>query len=165
METTPPSAPPVMGANIPPSDSDSDHLTLLAIFYYVMAGLQLLFGGGFGLLYLVIGLVMLSMPESMQGPNDPENIGLIAGGVMAAVGGFVFLLSLLVGTLQIMTGNRLRKARSRTFCMIVAGITCLSVPIGTILGVFTFVVLNRPDIQARFAANQFASPGRGATYR
>ena len=38
--------------------------------------------------------------------------------------------------------------------MIVAGITCLSVPIGTVLGVFTLMVLSRPSVKQMFAQNQ-----------
>jgi len=40
--------------------------------------------------------------------------------------------------------------------MIVAGITCLSVPIGTVLGVFTLLVLSRPSVKQMFAHNAAA---------
>ena len=41
--------------------------------------------------------------------------------------------------------------RRYLLCMIVAGLACLFTPIGTILGVFTLVVLLRPQVKAAFA--------------
>lgn len=34
--------------------------------------------------------------------------------------------------------------------MVVAGVSCLSIPLGTALGVFTFIVLSRPSIVRLF---------------
>jgi len=36
------------------------------------------------------------------------------------------------------------------FCLIVAGIICIFMPLGTILGVFTIIVLVRPSVKAMF---------------
>jgi hypothetical protein len=60
------------------------------------------------------------------------------------------VLSIGVATLEILTGVFLTRHRNRLFCLIMAGITCLSVPLGTILGVFTFVVLLRPGVTELF---------------
>jgi hypothetical protein len=35
-----------------------------------------------------------------------------------------------------------------------ACIICLSIPFGTVLGVFTIIVLNRPTVKARFDGQQ-----------
>ena len=43
--------------------------------------------------------------------------------------------------------------RARTFCLVVAGFNCVNMPLGTILGVFTIVVLLRPAVTARFASS------------
>jgi hypothetical protein len=40
------------------------------------------------------------------------------------------------------------------FCQIAAGFTCLSIPLGTILGAFTFMVLNRDRVRQEFALNR-----------
>ena len=38
--------------------------------------------------------------------------------------------------------------------MIIAGINCLGIPLGTTLGVFTFIVLLRPSVQHVFDTDQ-----------
>ncbi len=47
------------------------------------------------------------------------------------------------------------------FCLIVAGIECLLMPYGTVLGVFTIMVLMRESVKERFGANP-AGAGRVA---
>ena len=44
----------------------------------------------------------------------------------------------------------LRGRRHRTFSLIVAGINCLGIPLGTILGVFTLIVLLRPSVRTLY---------------
>ena len=57
---------------------------------------------------------------------------------------------ILGAVLMIMTGLNLQRRKGHTFCQVVAGLTCLSIPLGTILGVFTFIVLNRPEVKVMF---------------
>lgn len=40
--------------------------------------------------------------------------------------------------------------RSLTFCQVVAGLSCLELPYGTLLGVLTFVVAGRPSVGRLF---------------
>jgi hypothetical protein len=44
------------------------------------------------------------------------------------------------------------KARkSRTLCLVAAAISCLEIPYGTLLGVFTLIVLDRASVRNEFA--------------
>ena len=36
-------------------------------------------------------------------------------------------------------------------CIVMAALACLSMPFGTVLGVFTIIVLARPSVQALFS--------------
>jgi hypothetical protein len=139
----PPSVP---GSIVPPSPDDQ-HIKLLAIFYYVAAGLSL-FGACFGLVYVGIGAAMLGAPVETA-PGEPS-VGAV-GGVMIGVGALVLGLSFLSGLLQFLTARYLGQRTHRIFCLVIAGINCLSVPLGTILGIFTIVVLVRPSVIAQFA--------------
>ena len=47
-------------------------------------------------------------------------------------------------------GRCLNERRHYTFCMVMAGIACMFMPFGTILGVFTIIVLVRPSVKALF---------------
>lgn len=40
------------------------------------------------------------------------------------------------------------------YCLVMAGIECMFMPFGTVLGVFTIIVLMRESVQKLFAANE-----------
>jgi len=54
------------------------------------------------------------------------------------------------GVLLIVAGSSLRSKRRWVLCLVVAGMNCLNAPLGTVLGVFTFLVLFRPTVKALF---------------
>ena len=65
---------------------------------------------------------------------------------------YVFVgFSIVVGTvLNILAAMFLRQRKHRMFTMVVAGLICLQFPFGTILGVFTFVVLMRESVRESY---------------
>ena len=60
------------------------------------------------------------------------------------------VFALLGAFLSILSGSYLRGRRKRTFSQVVAALQCLAVPLGTVLGIFTFVVLGRPTVQQTY---------------
>jgi hypothetical protein len=48
------------------------------------------------------------------------------------------------------SGRCLSRRVNYTFCLVMAGIACMFMPFGTILGVFTILVLMRPSVKALF---------------
>jgi hypothetical protein len=65
--------------------------------------------------------------------------------------GVVFvLLCGTVGGLTIWAGRCIAQRKRYMFCFVMACIACLSVPLGTALGVFTIIVLQRPTVKAMF---------------
>jgi hypothetical protein len=132
---------PTPGANY---QKDRDHLNLLSIFYWVLFGFECL-----GLLILPLEAVFFvgmfsSMPSGPNGP--PPELGYF----MAAIIGFAFVLTLVMAIGLGLTAYYLRKRKHRTFCFIVACIICINVPLGTVLGVFTILVLLRPSVKELF---------------
>lgn len=134
---------------------DRDHLDLLAIFHFVGAGLALL-GLAFVIAHYSFMHAVMTNPHLFQPPHgqnnnvDPKEFFRIFRFFYVAFGGW-FVISLLFNVLG---GIFLRARRHRTFCLIVAGINCLHIPLGTVLGVFTLVVLLRDSVRDLFAANQ-----------
>ena len=123
---------------------DEDQLKLLSILYYVWGGLTACFSC-FGLVYsLVIGGVLTA---ASQEPNGPPPW---VGGLVFIIIGVAILFAIAVAVLTIMTGRNLAQRRAYTFCFVMAVITCLSVPVGTALGVFTLIVLMRPSVKQLF---------------
>jgi hypothetical protein len=123
---------------------DTEHLRLLAIFHFVMAGLAFA-----GVCILAVQYAFMSavfndpslFKAAKSGPPPDEfftffKIVWVVIGVWS-IGSAVF---------NLLSAMFLRRRRNRTFSMVVAGFNCLAMPLGTILGVFTFVVLSRPGV-------------------
>lgn len=55
---------------------------------------------------------------------------------------------------NVLSGLYIRKRKNRIFSYIVAGINCCQFPLGTALGVFTFIVLSRPSVKLAYDQNQ-----------
>jgi hypothetical protein len=152
----PPTAPGQLGAtgNQWQTQIDLHHLKLLAVFYYICAGLQAI-GGCFSLFYVVLGIGIANAPppQTSSGRNLAEAPEFI-GGMFIFIGGCLGLLFIVWTVLCIMTGISLTTQKRRTLCLVTAGLMCLNIPLGTVLGVFTFVVLSRPNVIAMFQRNR-----------
>ena len=129
----------------PVTASDLEHLRLLSIFHYVFGGLSLL-TSFIPLIYVAIGVVMMNGGMSQGGNGPPPELG----GFFVCIGVFAMLIGVTISSLFLLVGKRLSQRRSHTFCLIIAGLECTSVPIGTTLGVFTFIVLLRPAVKNLF---------------
>ena len=81
-------------------------------------------------------------------PEFPKAIGFL----FVFIGAALVLIGWTVGGLTIYVGRCLQRRRHRTFTLIMAGINCLHIPFGTALGVFTFIVLQRPSVAALYAS-------------
>jgi hypothetical protein len=125
---------------------DDSHLKILSILFYVKGALQI-FGGIFALIYIVIGAAIVAD----SGGSDPG--AAVAGTVFAVIGVLVLIMAGVFATLEFVAASSLGKRKRWTFCFVVAVIACLSVPLGTILGIFTIMVLQRPSVKAAFAQN------------
>ena len=125
---------------------DMDHLRMLAIFHFVIAGLALIGLGFLGLHYLLMHTIMTN-PEMWQnqkgGGPPPEQFFAMFKWM------YLFFGALLVvgGVGNLLSGLFLRQQIHRVFSLIVAGINCVQVPFGTVLGVFTFIVLLRDSVR------------------
>lgn len=138
------------------TNQDAEHLRLLSIFYYVVAGLTALFAC-FPIIHVVIGWSMMQDPGSFAGPGQGGPDTAWVGRLFAVMGGAFVLGGWALAVAQALTGRFLRKRERYTFCLVVAGISTMFVPFGTVLGVFTIIVLMRPSVQALFG--RAPSPG------
>jgi hypothetical protein len=60
----------------------------------------------------------------------------------------------------ILAGRFLAQRVYYTFCFVVAALECIFVPFGTILGVFTIVVLQRSTVKEMFTSASQGGGGR-----
>ena len=126
---------------------DDEDLRLLPVFFWV-SGTMDAFASAFGLLYVAIGfsLVLTPMASGSDQSAPPAFLGWVF-----AIGGLVFMTWMAaVAALKIVAGFSIRGRRNRALCLVAAGIACFSLPYGTMLGVFSFIVLLRPSVLALF---------------
>ena len=147
--------PPVQYATVAvaPFDRDADHLRVLAILHYVWGGLVILFSSMF-IFHVVIGLAMVRGHSPF--PVPPASVGSAfppeAGYLFVGMGTCAVVCGWALGLLTIASGRQMGRRRSRGLSMVVAALNCLSVPFGTTLGVFTFIVLARDSVRHANAA-------------
>ena len=147
-------------AELPPLTRDQrkvdvDQLNLLAIFHFVGAGLALV-----GLLFLGAHYAMFSAfianpkmwANERQGPPPAEFFAILKW--FYVVGAAFFVGS---GVLNVVSGWCLRARKWRMFSIVVAAINCMHMPIGTVLGVFTIVVLARDSVRELYDAQAAAN--------
>ena len=132
-------------AAVPP-DRDAEHLRLLSIFHYVFAGLMA-FGGTFPVIHLVVGVGVMF---GGLGTEGEAAFRVLFGAVFVVVALLLILMGWSLAVLAFVAARCLRQHRRHLFCMIVAGISCLCMPLGTVLGVFTLIVLDRASVRRLF---------------
>lgn len=129
-------------------DQDDQHLQLLSIFHYVVGGLIALFAL-FPVIHLAMGLGMATGAFPAEDPEDAEALRLVGGFFTCFAGGLI-LGGLALAGCVVATGLFLARRVRYTFCQVVAGVECIFMPFGTVLGVFTLVVLMRPTVRTKF---------------
>ncbi|HVS63955.1 MAG TPA: hypothetical protein VMT85_10695 [Thermoanaerobaculia bacterium] len=132
---------------------DAEHLQILSIFHHVAAVLV----GLLSLLpsfHLAFGIMMIS-GELTEG----EPIGEVIGWFLAVLAGLAMMAGLTFAVCLVVAGRALMQRRRYTFCLVVAGLSCILVPFGTVLGVFSIVVLVRPSVRELFEEG-FVGPKR-----
>jgi hypothetical protein len=126
----------------------AEHLQLLTIFHYVVAGLAALFSF-FPLLYSLVGGFLLYAAHH-PGPNNQEPPPAFLGWIFIAVGVVFFLAGMTMAICILIAGQCLSRRKAYSFALVIACVECLFIPFGTILGVFTIIVLSRESVKALF---------------
>ena len=135
---------------------DADQLNLLAIFHFVGVGLAVL-----GILFLLAHYTFMhaifANPEmwknqKQSGPSPQQIFDILKWFYLA--GAVWFVTS---GVLNLISGLRLRARKGRTFSLVVAGMNCLHFPLGTVLGIFTIIILSRESVREVYSV----APGGG----
>jgi hypothetical protein len=139
-------------------NQDKEHLQLLAIFHYVVAGLAGLFAF-FPLLYTTIGAIFIFAARHGTAKPGEDLPPEFLGWIFAVVGSLLFLTGIAMAICILMTGRSLALRKRYTFVLVMACIECLFIPFGTILGVFTIVVLSRESVRGLFSTTATPAPG------
>lgn len=126
----------------------SQALELAGIFHYVLAALIFL-GGLPALIMMGIGTVSV-MGVLSDRPHD-MNIALLVLGLIFFAGPMLYLaVTLVMAILVLMAGRRISRRTNLAFCQVIAGLECLCVPFGTVLGIWTLILLTKDVVKNEF---------------
>ena len=130
---------------------DAEQLRLLAVFHFAIAGLAVL-----GICFLLMHFTFMrafmnsaAVKDSKGGPPPAEFFAIFKWFYL--IGGVALLLA---GLLNLLSGIFLRQQKHRTFSIVVGALNCIQFPIGTALGVFTFIVLFRYSVRELYETRQ-----------
>jgi hypothetical protein len=129
-------------------NQDKEHVDLLGIFHYVVAGIAALFSC-FPLMHLFMGIMVMTVGfDESQNHSGPAP--WIFGLFFVVFASVAILMGLAFAICIAFAGKYLRKRVKYMFCLVMAGIECMFMPFGTVLGVFTIIVLQRPGVKLLF---------------
>jgi hypothetical protein len=137
---------------------DREHLQLLAIFHYVVAGLAALFSF-FPLLYTTVGVIFIFAARHGTAKPGEELPPEFLGWIFTVIGSGLFLIGIAMAICILITGRSLALRKRYSFVLVMACIECLFLPFGTILGVFTIIVLSRESVKELFSTTTAQAPG------
>jgi len=148
---SPPTAP-----SIPVSETreiiDSEHIRLLAIFHFILAGLSLV-GIAFLCFHYLIMSTVFANPDlwrsQRNGPPFPKDF-------FKVFIWFYIFFGFIIGTacvLNLLSALFLRQRKHRIFSMVVGGLNCIQIPLCTGLGIFTIIVLSRKSVREKYGAS------------
>ncbi len=129
------------------AQADKEQLKLLKILHLVMAAMAALFSCSFGA-HIYMGWKMLSNPAffgASQSVAPPE-----LGWAILGMGVFGLAVGWSYAALLTYAAKCIGQRQNRTFILATAGVSCLNMPVGLALGIFTFIVLFRSSIKELF---------------
>ena len=143
---------------------DQEHLSALSIGHFILAGIAL-FSGIPALMWGVAGARLVDevggdLSRAMGDISGQQAADPFGGGadtmiqnvesllITAVVAGLA--IALISAIHLAVVGVQLRKRRWWTFCYLTGWGECLMFPFGTILGIFTIIVLGRPSVKKLF---------------
>jgi hypothetical protein len=132
-------------------NQDTEHLRLLAIFHYVVGGLAAVFSF-FPLIYTTIGAIFIFISRHGTPKPGEELPPEFLGWIFAMIGSVLFLIGLAMAICILIAGRSIALRKRYSFAFVMACIECLFIPFGTILGVFTIVVLSRESVKGLFCS-------------
>jgi hypothetical protein len=127
-------------------NQETDHLRVLAVFHYVVAGMAALMAL-FPTVHLLVGLGLVS--GFFTDPGEPFPFALI-GWFFIIFASCWISCGLVIASCIAVAGRFLQQRRRYMFCLITAGLACMVMPFGTVLGFFTIFFLMKDSVKAQF---------------
>ncbi len=128
---------------------DEKYVQILSVFHYIVAGITALFAC-FPFIHIFVGICVLFEERQAGSPVFGTLFGLffIAFAACFICAGWALAVCIFL------SGRFLAGHVHHTFCLVVAALECMLMPFGTVLGVFTILVLVRPSVKQLFSVGE-----------
>jgi hypothetical protein len=127
-------------------NQEAEHLRMLAIFHYVVAGIACVISF-IPTIHLAIGIAMVS--GIFRTAKDPFPFEFM-GWFFIVIASLVILCGLAFSICLFIAGRFLHKQTHYTYCLVMAAVSCIFMPFGTVLGVFTIILLMKENVKVMF---------------
>jgi len=141
-------------------DKDFEHLKLLVTFHYIVAAITAVFSS-FPLIHVFIGLIFMLNPHGFGTDSRQFFPARMFGMLFFVIGSLFVLFGWTLAALTIYAGRSIKRREKYTLCVVVACLNCMHMPIGTILGVCTLLVLFRDSVRQLFAESRVSNAWAG----
>ena len=132
-------------------NKDLEHLKWLSIGFYVYAALTALFAC-IPIIHLALGIAMIT-GNLDEGNNPPPPF---LGWFFVGIGSIVILIGWALAIASLLAGKYLKQQKNYTFIFVMAVINCMFAPLGTVLGIFTIIVLLRDSVKQLFNGQDYS---------
>jgi hypothetical protein len=130
-------------------DQTDQHLQILSVFHYVVAGLAALFSF-LPVFHLAVGIALLT---GALGTSKDSEAAPLFGCFLVAIALFIIVAGLTFALAVALSGRFLATRRHYTYCLVMAGVECIFSPFGTVLGVLSLIALTRSGVSERFESS------------
>ncbi|MBI5757785.1 MAG: hypothetical protein HZA46_04630 [Planctomycetales bacterium] len=140
-----------MSSGSPPKSQDEQHLDLIVILHYVVAGMFVM--SGLSLVFAIgmikqLFLVILKVGYDID-DLPPEANEVLDQKMPIVVGSFVALCWVHAGVVA-WFGKKIARRQYRRLCLVFEVLHCIAIPVGTALSILTILALRRPSVKAMF---------------
>jgi hypothetical protein len=125
----------------------NDNLRALSICSYILAAATAVV---FCLPLLHFGIGVWLIGHTPPHAQDKAPL-VMMGSIFIALAVTVILAGWIYSACLAYSGRCLAQRRHYIFCMVMAALNCCQLPLGTILGIFTIIELNKPEVKAQFS--------------
>ncbi len=132
---------------------DEQYLRILSVFYYLSGCIVVLFAC-FPIIHLTVDL---GLPSVGLGSGSTETIFLAPIGLFfILIAGNIIVLGWAFAVCMIIAGCFLTVKRNYIFCLVMAGVACVFMPFGAVLGLLAIITLTKPTVKEPFQAHRLA---------
>ena len=117
---------------------DEEHLRLLVLLHYAMAAISLVPLLFFSLFFSLFSSVFLGLQQ--------QSGGAAPFGVFRVLHALAILILAAQVVLNILSARSIQARRRRLLSLVTGGMNCLQFPLGTVLAIFTHIILTRISV-------------------